>query len=88
MVYLRRKSECTAMSWKCTAMLAGKVNLSRKTQYTAIPYFCQGGKIPTSLALAARESGLSGNRPRGANTPGGLQFPYPSKDRRRKGTIN
>ncbi len=68
-------------------MLAGKVNLSRKTQYTAIPYFCQGGKIPTSLALAARESGLSGNRPRGANTPGGLQFPYPSKDRRRKGTI-
>ena len=68
-------------------MPAAKVHLRRKSERTSMPYFCEGGKMLTSLALAARESGLSGNRPCDANTPGGLQFPYPSKDRRRKGTI-
>jgi hypothetical protein len=62
-VYLRRKSGSTAMSWKCTAVLAGKVYLSRKSERTSMPYFCEGGKIPTSLALtASRVSGLRGTK--------------------------
>ncbi len=62
-VNLSRKSESTAMGWKCTLMLAAKMRLRRKSERTSMPYFCEGGKIPTSLALtASRVSGLRGTK--------------------------
>jgi hypothetical protein len=45
-VYLRRKSESTAIGQTCTAMLAGKVSLSRKSESTAGKLHSQ---IKTSL---------------------------------------